>query len=130
VPRRRAPAGPGLDVSKLRVAFGGLVAVEDLSFSVPLGLAPLIVDQIFDFMERVSKEGGASSFDAPDGHRRLPGRPVLGMWMLLDEAEVLLSAGTCVVQQASSHGFSNRSPEYCVFAAVLVDAAAPGGMPS
>jgi uncharacterized cupin superfamily protein len=51
------------------------------------------------------------------------------MWMLLDEAEVLLSAGTCVVQQATSHGFSNRSSEYCVFAAVLVDAAAPGEHP-
>ena len=32
-----APQGDGLDVQGLRVAFGGLVAVEDLSFSVPFG---------------------------------------------------------------------------------------------
>lgn len=45
------------------------------------------------------------------------------MWMLLDDCEVLLTPGTCVVQQAASHGFSNRSRDYCVFAAVLLDAA-------
>jgi len=37
VPQQRAPEGQGLDVRNLRVAFGGLVAVDDLSFSVPLG---------------------------------------------------------------------------------------------
>jgi ABC-2 type transport system ATP-binding protein len=37
VPRQRTPEGHGLQVQNLRVAFGGLVAVDGLSFSVPLG---------------------------------------------------------------------------------------------
>ena len=44
------------------------------------------------------------------------------MWMLLDDGEVLLTPGTCVIQQATAHGFSNRSSDYCVFAAVLIEA--------
>ena len=44
------------------------------------------------------------------------------MWLLLDEGEVLLRAGSCVVQQGTMHGFTNRSQEPCVFAAVLIDA--------
>ena len=44
------------------------------------------------------------------------------MWMLVDDGEVLLTPGTCVVQQATSHGFSNRSNDFCVFAAVLIEA--------
>lgn len=46
------------------------------------------------------------------------------MWLLLDEEEVLLRPGSCVVQQATMHGFANRSAEPCVFTAVLVDAPA------
>jgi len=42
--------------------------------------------------------------------------------MLLDESEVLLTPGTCVIQQATAHGFANRSQDYCVFAAVVIDA--------
>ncbi len=36
-PPRRTPVGRGLEIRGLRVAFGGLVAVDNLSFSVPLG---------------------------------------------------------------------------------------------
>ena len=44
------------------------------------------------------------------------------MSMMLDDGEVHLKAGDCVIQRATAHGFSNRSAEYCVFAAVLIDA--------
>ncbi len=48
------------------------------------------------------------------------------MWMLLDDSEVLLRPGTCVIQQATVHGFVNRSDEPCVIAAVLLDAGLDG----
>ena len=40
VPRQRTPEGDGLQVRDLRVAFGGLVAVDGLSFSVRSGASP------------------------------------------------------------------------------------------
>ena len=47
------------------------------------------------------------------------------IWAVLDEGEVLLRAGDCLVQRGTHHAWSNRTEETCVVAFVLV-AAKPG----
>jgi mannose-6-phosphate isomerase-like protein (cupin superfamily) len=44
------------------------------------------------------------------------------IWAVLDEGEVLLRAGDCLVQRGTRHAWSNRSDESCVIAFVLVAA--------
>ena len=44
------------------------------------------------------------------------------IWAVLDEGEVLLRAGDCLVQRGTSHAWSNRTEEPCVIAFVLVAA--------
>jgi mannose-6-phosphate isomerase-like protein (cupin superfamily) len=44
------------------------------------------------------------------------------IWAVLDEDEVLLRAGDCLVQRGTSHAWSNRSDEPCVIAFVLIAA--------
>jgi ABC-type branched-subunit amino acid transport system ATPase component/branched-subunit amino acid ABC-type transport system permease component len=62
VPQQRAPEGQGLDVRNLRVAFGGLVAVDDLSFSVPLGRITGLIGP--------NGAGKTTTFDASSGLNR------------------------------------------------------------
>ncbi|MGH7006396.1 MAG: cupin domain-containing protein, partial [Alphaproteobacteria bacterium] len=49
------------------------------------------------------------------------------IWALMDEGEVLLRPGDCLIQRGTNHAWSNRSNEPCRFVAVLVDAAATAG---
>jgi mannose-6-phosphate isomerase-like protein (cupin superfamily) len=44
------------------------------------------------------------------------------IWAVLDEGEVLLRAGDCLVQRGTNHAWSNRTEEPCVIAFVLVAA--------
>jgi uncharacterized cupin superfamily protein len=44
------------------------------------------------------------------------------IWAVLDEGEVLLRAGDCLVQRGTNHAWSNRSEEPCVIAFVLIAA--------
>ena len=45
------------------------------------------------------------------------------IWLVLDTgAEVLLTAGDCVVQNGTMHAWDNRGSEPCVWSAVLVGA--------
>jgi mannose-6-phosphate isomerase-like protein (cupin superfamily) len=44
-------------------------------------------------------------------------------WALMDEGEVLMRPGDCLVQRGTNHAWSNRSDAPCRFMAVLVDAA-------
>jgi mannose-6-phosphate isomerase-like protein (cupin superfamily) len=44
------------------------------------------------------------------------------IYAVLDEMEVLLRAGDCLIQRGTSHAWSNRSDEPCVIAFVLVAA--------
>ena len=44
------------------------------------------------------------------------------IWAMLDEGEVLLRAGDCLVQRGTNHAWSNRSEEPCVIAFVLIAA--------
>ena len=44
------------------------------------------------------------------------------MHMLMDDGEVLLRQGDCIVQRGTLHGFANRSGKPCVLAAVLLTA--------
>lgn len=44
------------------------------------------------------------------------------MWMVMEEGEVLLRAGDCVVQRGTNHAWVNRGDKPCLLAAVLVDA--------
>jgi mannose-6-phosphate isomerase-like protein (cupin superfamily) len=44
------------------------------------------------------------------------------MHMLMDDGEVLLKQGDCIVQRGTKHAWVNRSGKPCVLAAVLVDA--------
>ncbi len=44
------------------------------------------------------------------------------MHMLLEEGEVLLKAGDCIVQRGTKHAWINRSDSPCILAAVLIDA--------
>jgi ABC-type branched-subunit amino acid transport system ATPase component/branched-subunit amino acid ABC-type transport system permease component len=67
VPRQRAPEGHGLDVGNLRVAFGGLVAVDDLSFAVPMGGITGLIGP--------NGAGKTTTFDACSGlNRRISGQ--------------------------------------------------------
>ena len=45
------------------------------------------------------------------------------IWAVLDEDEVLLRAGDCLVQRGTRHAWSNRTEKPCVIAFVLVAAA-------
>jgi ABC-type branched-subunit amino acid transport system ATPase component len=65
--RQPAPEGQGLEVRNLRVAFGGLVAVDDLSFSVPLGRITGLIGP--------NGAGKTTTFDACSGlNRRISGQ--------------------------------------------------------
>jgi len=44
------------------------------------------------------------------------------IWAVMDEGEVLLRAGDCLVQRGTRHAWSNRSEEPCVIAFVLIAA--------
>jgi len=44
------------------------------------------------------------------------------IWAVLDEGEVLLRAGDCLVQRGTNHAWSNRSDTPCVIAFVLIAA--------
>ena len=44
------------------------------------------------------------------------------IWALMDEGEVLLRPGDCLIQRGTNHAWSNRSDKPCRFLAVLVDA--------
>jgi mannose-6-phosphate isomerase-like protein (cupin superfamily) len=44
------------------------------------------------------------------------------IWAVLDEGEVLLRAGDCLVQRGTHHAWSNRSDDPCVIAFVLIAA--------
>ena len=44
------------------------------------------------------------------------------IYAVLDESEVLLRAGDCLVQRGTRHAWSNRSEEPCVIAFVLIAA--------
>jgi mannose-6-phosphate isomerase-like protein (cupin superfamily) len=44
------------------------------------------------------------------------------IWAVLDEGEVLLRAGDCLVQRGTHHAWSNRTEKPCVIALVLVAA--------
>jgi len=67
VPRQRTPEGDGLRVRDLRVAFGGLVAVDGLSFSVPLGRITGLIGP--------NGAGKTTTFDACSGlNRRIGGQ--------------------------------------------------------
>ena len=45
------------------------------------------------------------------------------IWALMDEGEVLLKEGDCLIQCGTNHSWSNRSDAPCLVIAVLVDAA-------
>lgn len=44
------------------------------------------------------------------------------MHMVMEEGEVLIPTGSCVVQRGTKHAWVNRSGKPCVIAAILVDA--------
>jgi len=44
------------------------------------------------------------------------------MWMVMEEGEVLLRAGDCIVQRGTNHAWINKSDRPCLLAAVLIDA--------
>ena len=44
------------------------------------------------------------------------------IYAVMDEGEVLLRAGDCLIQRGTSHAWSNRTQEPCVIAFVLVAA--------
>jgi mannose-6-phosphate isomerase-like protein (cupin superfamily) len=44
------------------------------------------------------------------------------IWAVLDEGEVLLRAGDCLVQRGTDHAWSNRTEQPCVIAFVLIAA--------
>lgn len=48
------------------------------------------------------------------------------MHMLMEDGEVLLRQGDCIVQRGTKHGWVNRGEAPCVIAVVLVDALAVG----
>lgn len=47
------------------------------------------------------------------------------MWMVMDEGEVLLKPGSCVVQQGTNHAWVNKADKPCVLVAILVAADRP-----
>jgi mannose-6-phosphate isomerase-like protein (cupin superfamily) len=48
------------------------------------------------------------------------------IWLELDEGEVHLKPGDCVVQRGTMHAWRNRSDRPCVVSFVLIDASAKG----
>ncbi len=44
------------------------------------------------------------------------------VWLELDEGEVLLKPGDCVVQRGTMHAWRNRGSESCLMSFVLIDA--------
>ena len=44
------------------------------------------------------------------------------MHMVMEEGEVLVRAGDCIVQRGTNHAWINRSERPCVLAVVLIDA--------
>jgi quercetin dioxygenase-like cupin family protein len=44
------------------------------------------------------------------------------MWMVMEEGEVLLRQGDCVVQRGTNHAWVNKSDKPCLLAAILIDA--------
>ena len=44
------------------------------------------------------------------------------MWMVMEEGEVLLHAGDCIVQRGTNHAWVNKSDKPCLLAAILIDA--------
>jgi mannose-6-phosphate isomerase-like protein (cupin superfamily) len=46
------------------------------------------------------------------------------MHMLMEEGEVELHPGDCIVQRGTNHAWVNRSGKPCLIAAVLIDAKA------
>lgn len=42
--------------------------------------------------------------------------------MIMEEGEILLQPGDCIVQRGTKHAWSNRGTEPCVMAAILIDA--------
>lgn len=44
------------------------------------------------------------------------------IWALMEDGEVHLRQGDCLVQRGTNHAWSNRSERRCVLAAVLIDA--------
>ena len=54
----------------------------------------------------------------------MPQRIVLSgeVWALMDDDEVLLRAGDCLIQRGTNHAWANRSSNRARIAVVLVDA--------
>ena len=46
------------------------------------------------------------------------------MHMVMEEGEVLIPTGSCIVQRGTKHAWVNRSGKPCVIAAILIDAKA------
>ena len=44
------------------------------------------------------------------------------IWALMDEGEVLLRAGDCLIQRGTNHAWANRSDRPCRVAFILIDA--------
>lgn len=44
------------------------------------------------------------------------------MWMAMEEGEVLLHPGDCIVQRGTNHAWVNKSDKPCLLAAILIDA--------
>ena len=44
------------------------------------------------------------------------------MWMVMEEGEVLLRPGDCIVQRGTNHAWVNKSDRPCLLAAILIDA--------
>ena len=44
------------------------------------------------------------------------------MWMVMEEGEVLLRPGDCIVQRGTNHAWVNKSDKPCLLAAILIDA--------
>jgi len=43
------------------------------------------------------------------------------MWMVMEEGEVLLRQGDCIVQRGTNHAWVNKSDKPCLLAAILID---------
>ena len=44
------------------------------------------------------------------------------MWMVMEEGEVLLRPGDCIVQRGTNHAWVNKGDVPCLLAAILIDA--------
>ena len=44
------------------------------------------------------------------------------MWMVMEDGEVLLRAGDCIVQRGTNHAWVNKTDKPCLLAAILIDA--------